>query len=132
MLTKEYWDVLATIFDTDLYGLLNILLKDSYYDEDDIIDTIKTLKAVFGECIQEEEPKTEKRLWKAKAFYVCKSAVLPGETKYTDVMEITVDEAVSWYTDWVKHLNDFHGNVFTVFPGGLFYKKDGEWIRYRV
>lgn len=35
MLTKEYWDVLATIFDTDLYGLLNILLKDSYYDEDE-------------------------------------------------------------------------------------------------
>lgn len=57
MLTKEYWDVLATIFDTDLYGLLNILLKDSHYDEDDIIDTIKTLKASLGVCTQKEEPK---------------------------------------------------------------------------
>lgn len=132
MLTNEHWDVVATMFDTDLYGLLNILLKDSYYDEDDIIDTLKTLKAALGECTQKEEPKTEKRLWKANAVYVCKRVPLPCETKYTDVRELTVDEAVSWYTDWVKHLNDNPNNIHTIFPGGLFYKKDGEWVRYRV
>jgi hypothetical protein len=132
MLTNEYWDVLATMYDTDLYGLLNILLKDSYYDEDDIIDTIKTLKATLRDYPQKEGSKTEKRLWKAKSTYVCKRGILPGETTYTDVRELTVDEAVSWYTDWAKHLNDSPNNVFTVYVGGLFYKKDGEWVRYRA
>lgn len=63
MIANKDWDVVAAIYDTDLYGLLNILLKDSHYDEEDIIDTINMLKATLGECPQNEGPKTEKRLW---------------------------------------------------------------------
>jgi hypothetical protein len=47
-------------------------------------------------------------------------------------MELTVDEAVSWYKDWVVHLNDYDRATFTAHPRGLFYKKDGEWVRYKA
>ncbi len=79
--------------------------------------------------LKQSEPK---RLWKAGSTCVYIKRPIPCTTEYTDVMELTVDEAVSWYKDWTKHLNDYHSDVFTVYGNGLFYKKDGEWIRYKV
>lgn len=75
----------------------------------------------------------EKRLWKAASTCIYKRLPIPSTTQDTDVRELTVDEALSWYKDWGKHLNDYGCDaVYTLYAMGLFYKKDGEWVRYEV
>ena len=73
--------------------------------------------------------KEDKRLWKCKELTIYKEP-LSFEESYTDVRELTVDEAVSWCKDRVKQLNDYCHYVCTVYSMGLFYKKGGEWVLY--
>lgn len=91
---------------------------------------------VLLDCIKvvadaKTEKRTEKRLWKARSFCVYKLPI-QGQTEYSDMMELTVDEAISWYKKWAEHLNEYKCDSFTVYSDGLFYKKDGEWIRYLI
>lgn len=88
---------------------------------------------VILDCIKVvADAKTEKRLWKARSFCVYKRTPIPDQTVYSDTMELTVDEAISWYKKWAEHLNGYTCDSFTAYSGGLFYKKDGEWIKYLI
>ena len=74
----------------------------------------------------------EKRLWKARILDTPKnkdSICFFQKEYYTDVREMSVKEAVEWYKDLKEHLNDFE-SVYDSDARGLFYKKDGEWVRY--
>lgn len=120
-----------------------IYFEDEYSEKTfkNIIREIKEHKSFSDElcedllertCVLPEEALKQKRLWKARSTCVYTRLPIPCKTDYTDVRELTVDEAVSWYKDWAKHLNDYHSDAFTVYSNGLFYKKDGEWLRYEV
>lgn len=80
-------------------------------------------------CVLEQK---QKRLWRARSVCVCKRLPIPSKKEYTDIRELTVDEAVSWYKDWEKHLNDYHSDAVTIYGNGLFYRKDGMWLLYEV
>lgn len=74
----------------------------------------------------------EKRLWKARILDTPKnghSVCLFQKEYYTDVREMSVKEAVEWYNDLKEHLNDYE-SVYDSDARGLYYKKDGEWVRY--
>lgn len=45
-MTNKDWDTLAIINKTDLYGLLNILLKETG-GEDGVMDKLNQVKALF-------------------------------------------------------------------------------------
>lgn len=47
MITNKDWDCLAAINNTDLYGLLNILLSETG-EEEGVIDMLNQLKEVFS------------------------------------------------------------------------------------
>ena len=51
MITNEDWDLIAKINNTDLYGLLNILLKETG-EEEDFIDTLYEVKLMFAKYFQ--------------------------------------------------------------------------------
>ena len=53
MVTNKDWDFIAKINDTDLYGLLNILLKE-LGEEGNVTDSLNNIKSAFNECLQEE------------------------------------------------------------------------------
>lgn len=53
MVTNKDWDFIAKINDTDLYGLLNIMLKE-LGEEDNVTDTLDNIKSAFNEFFQEE------------------------------------------------------------------------------
>lgn len=52
-MTNEDLDLVATIYGTDLYGLLNILLKETGKEED-FINELNKVRALFTE-VQDEE-----------------------------------------------------------------------------
>ena len=52
MITKNDWDFIARLNNTDLYGLLNVLLKESG-EEENVIKELNQVKAAFEECFQE-------------------------------------------------------------------------------
>lgn len=49
-MTNKDWDTIAIINKTDLYGLLNIMLKE-LGEEDSVTETLNQLKSVFEERI---------------------------------------------------------------------------------
>lgn len=54
-MTNNDWDCIAKINDTDLYGLLNILLERSG-EKYNLINTLNNIKYAFG--VNKEEPPT--------------------------------------------------------------------------
>lgn len=125
-MTSDEWNRISNLFEAkDFNGLLTEFCTFTY--ELGISD--KALDNIMKDYYKS---KSEKRLWKARSSCIYNRLPIPSTTSYTDTMELTVDEAVSWYKDWAKHLNDYHSDVFTVYSSGLFYKKDGEWIRYMI
>lgn len=127
MTTEERRKVEKLIEAKDLGGLIQELCVETY---DFTVIQEKLDKAV--EHLKPGSKKAEKHLWKARATCIYKHLPIPSTTQYTDIRELTVDEAVSWYKDWEKHLNDYGCDAYTIYAMGLFYKKDGEWVRYEV
>lgn len=122
-MTTEEWNEISEIIEEKDFKKLATELAIRTYDLD-------MSKKELNERM--EKSNTETRLWKAQSVCIYKRPIMPSKAKDTDVMELTVDEAVSWYKDWGKHLNDYYCDIFTVYPTGLFYKKDGEWVRYEA
>jgi hypothetical protein len=127
MTTKEWYRVEKLIEAKNFGGLIKELCVETY---DFAVSQEKLDKAV--EHLKSKDKKAEKRLWKAMSTCIFKQLPIPGTTKYTDVRELTVDEAVDRYKDWAEHLNDYGSDTSTVYAMGLFYKKDGEWVEYEV
>ena len=124
-MTNDEWKIISNLLTLNEWFALRDRLCVNTYDLD-ISDK------ALDNIMKDYKSKSEKRLWKARSFCIYNRLPIPSTTSYTDTMELTEDEAVSWYKDWAKHLNDYHSDVFTVYSSGLFYKKDGEWIRYMI
>ena len=106
--------------------------KDELPTVNDFCVCVDKLVAKWKEI--EKQSKTEKRLWKARILDTPKnkdSICLFQKDYCTDVREMSVKEAVEWYKDLKEHLNDFE-SVYDSYARGLYYKKDGEWVRFNV
>lgn len=52
-MTNKDWDLIAKINDTDLYGLLNIMLK-KLGEEDSVTETLNDIKSACNECLDDD------------------------------------------------------------------------------
>lgn len=128
-MTTDEWNLISSLLTSNEWSTLRERLCFNTYDLD--ISEQALDKAV--EHLKPGSKKAEKHLWKARVTCIYKHLPIPSTTQYTDIRELTVDEAVSWYKDWEKHLNDYGcDDVYTVYAMGLFYKKDGKWVIYEV
>ena len=83
MVTDKDWDLIAKINDTDLYGLLNIMLKE-LGEEENVTDALNQLKNAFDECYQEENDDVhELTLMNAEGHIL----VLEGTVKQIEAFE---------------------------------------------
>lgn len=126
-MTNDEWKLISNLITSNEWFVLRDRLCVNTYDLDISEQALDNIMKDY-----KSKSKSEKRLWKARSFCIYNRLPIPSTTSYTDMRELTVDEAVSWYKAWAKHLNDYHSDAFTVYSSGLFYKKDGEWIRYMI
>jgi hypothetical protein len=52
-MTNKEWDIIAIINKTDLYGLLNIMLKE-LGEEDSVTETLNDIKSACNECLDDD------------------------------------------------------------------------------